>query len=298
MFDTHRKKQFELYGVAREAFITSPDLLIELEHFVTAQIKTLLESVAEEIVRDYNEASYLFPFWQNYPPDNRGRAPKGDQFPWIEVGEHAIGRKLARLLPRKFDTRDTGLPTGPDERFLITSREIEKCLHGITSSAFLFSDIKSVGPRDEADHAVMSHNQISGDGIWTDETSGVANTILTATGKRASHGFHCTIPPLYVLSNGTIAPVVQVVIKPIYRMLSLTPELGEAGQPIREIVLITVPNGLLLSRGPCYLKEHPGLFFPGKDDKTQNAKKLRARVDFSILKSIADWRIQHIKLID
>lgn len=298
MFEVHRNEQFKLYNKAREAFIKSPNLLIELEHFVAEQVKNLLESVAEEIVRDYNEASYLFPFWQNYPPDNRGRSPKGDQFPWIEVGEHAVGRKLARLLPLKFNTRDTGLPTGPDERFLIRSAEIETRLNGITDSAFLFSDIKSVGPRDEADHAVMSHNQISGDGIWIEENSGVLNTILTATGKRTSHGFHCTIPPLYVLSDGTVAPVVQVVIKPIYRMLSLTPELGEAGQPIREIVLITVPNGLLLSNGPCYLKKHPCLFFPGKDDKTQNVKKMRARVDFSILKSIADWRIQHITLTD
>lgn len=256
----------------------------------------LLRSASQEIIRDYNEASYLYPFWKNYPPEERGRQPKGDQFPWIEVGEHSIGRKLSRLLSADFEIRDAGLPVGPDERLLLGSKEIRARLKQLTRWAWLFCDIKSVGPRDEAPHAVMSHNQISGDGLWKNPADGVKNTILRATGMRSSHDFHCTVPPLFVLSDGIVAPVVHLVIKPIYRMLSLSTSGKESGQPIREIVIVTIPNGLLLAYGPSYLKEYPSLFFPGKDDKKKDFRKLRARVSFEVLQSIADWRLQRINL--
>ncbi len=83
------------------------------------EVSTLLAAHVDEIARDYNEATFLHPFWQNYPPEDRGRAPKGDQIPWIEVGEHVFGAKLARFLPQQFKVADPGLPTGPDVRFLL-----------------------------------------------------------------------------------------------------------------------------------------------------------------------------------
>jgi len=101
------------------------------------------------------------------------------------------------------------LPTGADERFVISDPQIKKII-GISDSAWVFVDIKSVGPRDDFDHTVMSHNQVSGDGIWDDEKSGVRNTILKATGKRTFHDFHCSLPPLYVLSDKTVAPVILI----------------------------------------------------------------------------------------
>lgn len=209
------------------------------------------------------------------------------------MGEHAIGRKLARLLARDFEIRDTGIPTGPDERFLLSSPAIGECLKNESQSAWVFIDIKSVGPRDAAPHAVMSHNQISGDGVWTKPDKGIKNSVMNQTGLRVQHKFHCSIPPLYVLSDGIVAPVVHLVVKPIYRMLSLTkPE--ATGQPLREIAVVCIPNGLLLACNPGYLKQHPNLFFPGKDDKTKNPLKIRARVSFDILRTIADWRVRFL----
>src|ERR1019366_1881638 len=76
------------------------------------------------ISAEFNEASYLYPFWQNYPPDKRGRAPKGDQFPWIEVGEHSLGAKLSRYLADSFSISDYGLHTGADQRLFLRSKAI------------------------------------------------------------------------------------------------------------------------------------------------------------------------------
>lgn len=139
----------------------------------------------------------------------------------------------------------------------------------------------------------MSHNQISGAGIWNDSSVGVLNTVLKATGSRKAHDFHCAIPPLYVLSDGTVLPVVHVILKPVYRMLSMeTPK--SYGQPLGRISIVTLPNGLLLTENPAYLRKYPGLLFPGKDDKTKNPRKVRARVSFEIIRQIAGWRFTEI----
>ncbi|HHH2235145.1 TPA: BglI family type II restriction endonuclease, partial [Yersinia enterocolitica] len=244
---------------------------------------------------DYNEASFLYPFWQNYPPDNRGRQPRGDQYPWIEVGEHSVGRKLSRHLAEHFFVKDIGVPTGADERFLISSKEILNYSGGMYENVFLSIDIKSVGPRDDAHHAVMSHNQISGDGCWDNIEKGVYNTPLVARGIRAYHDFHCSLPPLYVLSDRTVAPVITIVVKPVYEMYSLYPTANyQSGQPLKRISLASIPNGLLLNVNPNYLGLYPGLFYPGKDDKGKSPLKVRARVDFNILQKIASWRYYDI----
>ena len=272
----------------------SPKSLIELEHFFTKKLKNLLLQNWREIQEDYDEASYLYPFWQNYPPDERGRQPVGDQFPWIEVGEHAVGAKLSRFLANDFVVRDTGLPTGADQRFVLRSREISKITKDYTDSVWLFTDIKSVGPRDNFEHTVMSHNQVSGDGIWKKPQEGVRNTILTAVGNRASHKFYCSMPPAYVLSTGAVAPVVNIAIKPVYSMPALLNE-GKRGQPLCSITLVAIPNGILLIDNPGYLKTYPQLLFPGKDDKEKNPLKTRARVSFALLRQIANWRVTKLE---
>jgi hypothetical protein len=193
-----------------------------------------------------------------------------------------------------FRIRDSGLPTGPDERYVLTHQDVAKCVSGYTDSAWLFVDIKSVGPRDNFDHTVMSHNQVSGDGRWENPQDGVKNTVMKAAGTRASHLFHCSLPPLYVLSDGTIAPAVLAVLKPVYKMLALDPSRNQSGQPLQEIKIITIPNGLLLEERPGYLRQNPGLIFPGKDDKSKKLEKLRARISFSILQEIDDWRVRTI----
>ncbi len=256
------------------------------------QLVSLVANARAEIKRDYDEASLLYPFWQNYPPDDRGRQPKGDQIPWIEVGEHAIGSKLPRLLAPHYSIFDFGLPSGADQRFVLKSPTIKKVTQGLTDSVWLFVDIKSIGPRDDQDHTVMSHNQVSGDGIWKRPDDGIKNTPMKAVGSRASHPFHCSIPPLYVLSDRTIAPVVIVALKPVYEMLPGSATLRNSGQPLARIDFACIPNGILLSRNPGYLATYPSLLFPGKDDKGKNPLKVRARVSFDILRRIASWRHQ------
>jgi hypothetical protein len=299
VINLYRQQQFQLYNSARNYFIARPNALIELERFLTNHIVSLVQSNLAEIKNDYNEASYLYPFWENYPPEDRGRQPIMDQYPWLEVGEHAIGAKLPRLLVNSFDVRDTGIPTGADQRFVISSKNILEATQGFTNSAWLFIDIKSVGPRDDQDHTVMSHNQVSGDGTWENSQAGVRNSILQAIGARASHDFHASIPPIYVLSDGTIAPVVIIALKPVYQMLQANhSNIRNNGQPLERIDVACIPNGLLLTKNPNYLNTYRGILFPGKDDKSKDTRKLRVRVSFSLLKEIHPWRVESILVAD
>ena len=296
MFKVHTGKQYDAYHKTRELMISKPEMLIELEKYCSDTVQDLLTRHQDEISRDYNEASYLYPFWKNYPPDERGRAPRGDQYPWVEVGEHAIGVKIARYISSYFKTvKDTGLPTGPDQRFVVSGPEIEKITGGLTSSVWLMIDIKSVGPRDDFSHTVLSHNQVSGEGVWNAPDEGVKNKILRAMGSRSQHDFYPTLPPIYVLSDGTVLPTILLAIKPIYKMLALDGN-GEVGQPLLRMELITIPNGLLLLENPNYLKQYPALLYPGKDDKDKNPLKVRARISFSLLSKIADWRVRILNL--
>ena len=287
MFDQYRKEQYKIYNHARKYFIQNNKKLIEVEKYCMEILSDFIVRNHTDIMTDYNEASFLYPFWQNYPPEERGRMPKGDQFPWIEVGEHILCPKLSRFLFKIFCIRDSGLPTGPDDRYVISNKKINKILE-ITDSVWLFVDIKSVGPRDDQDHTVMSHNQISGNGKWEKVELGVKNDIMLAKGRRATHSFHCAIPPLFILSDKTIAPVVHIVLKPVYKMLGLTHE-GK-GQPLDRLTLVSIPNGILLTENPNYLESFPGLLFPGKDDKEKDPRKVRARVSFEKLRQIAEWR--------
>ncbi|MDY6781083.1 MAG: BglI family type II restriction endonuclease [Cyanobacteriota bacterium] len=296
MFNEFRDIQYSIYNQARNYFIENYLQLIKLEYFLSLKIHTIISDRLPEITDDFNEASNLYPFWQNYPPDARGRLPIGDQYPWIEVGEHVIGDKLPRLLERHFFVRDVGLPTGSDVRLILTHSEIKRITEGFVEACWLFLDIKSVGPRDDQDHAVMSPNQISGNGRWDSSEGGVVNEVIVARGRKASHLFHCSIPPIYVLSDRTVTPVIVIVVKPVYKMLSLEKDSKDGGQPLKKISLATIPNGLLLHEQPNYLAQNPTLFFPGKDQKTKNPLKMRCRVSFAVLKSIADWRFQEMLL--
>jgi hypothetical protein len=287
MFNQYREEQFRRYNEVRTFFVNNAESLIQIEQFCMELLSNFMMKNHDEIQRDYNEASFLYPFWQNYPPEDRGRQPKGDQFPWIEVGEHVFCPKLSRFLASSFTIRDTGIPTGPDDRYIISGEKIHSILK-ITDALWLFIDIKSVGPRDDQDHAVMSHNQISGNGNWTEKDFGIINDTMIAKGQRVSHPFHCAIPPLFVLSDGTVAPVIHIVLKPVYKMLGLEGE--EKGQPLERVSLISIPNGILLTENPHYLQTYPGLLFPGKDDKEKDPRKVRARVSFEILRQIAAWR--------
>jgi hypothetical protein len=298
MFNAHRPEMFAAYNKARDYFIRNWNELVEIEKYTHSLIKQAVVENLAEIRRDYDEASFLYPFWQKYQPLKRGRSPRGDQSPWIEVGEHSVGFKLARILSNRVVIREVGLPSGTDQRFVFQSEELGRRCR-ITKQAMLFMDVKSAGPRDEADHTVLSTYQVSGDGFWKSQNEGVENSVMTARGSTATHPFHCALPPLYILSDNTVAPTVSVFIKPVYRMLSLNSadQPGfKLGQPLQQIVIATLPNGLLLTKKPNYLAKHPGLLYPGKDDKTKAETKLRARVSFEILRKINPWRVDTISL--
>jgi hypothetical protein len=298
MFNAYRNQMYQAYNQARAYFVKNPAALIEVEKHVHGLIKDTLVNNLAEFKADYDEASFLNPFWQNYPPEERGRSPRGDQFPWIEVGEHSVGFKLARILSNKVTVREVGLPAGTDQRFLIQSPPIQS-MTKVTKHAMLFLDVKSVGPRDDFDHTVLSTYQVSGDGVWKSAGSGVKNSVMTARGGRATHPFYCALPPLYVLSGGIVAPTISVFIKPVYEMLSLSKDNQHGfiiGQPLRRITIVTLPNGLLLTQNPGYLANYPTLFYPGKDDKTKAKTKLRARVSFELLREIASWRVETLTL--
>lgn len=291
MFNAKRLMLYRNYIAALNYFTANPQQLIELEYFITELVNTEIRTNYDEIKEDYDEASYLNPFWANYPPEDRGRAPVGDQIPWIEVGEHSVGHKLGRIIGSKYTVSEVGLPSGADNRFVIYHEEISNITHGFTDCAFVFLDIKSVGPRDNFDNTVLSPYQVSGDGIWPAPNDNLSNSAMVARGQRASHPFYPAISPLYPLTNGHVAPTIHLFVKPVYKMLSGT----QKGQPLESIEDICVPNGILLCKNPGYLTRYPGLFFPGKDDKGKDPKKIRVRVSFEILKSIASWRVQEFK---
>lgn len=293
MYNQYRNQIFQDYNRARDFFCDNPEVLIELEQYTTCLCHELLADNYDEFVSDYNEASFLHPFWANYPPDNRGRSPVGDQIPWIEVGEHAIGHKLSRIIAQNYRIREIGIPSGADNRFILESNDISRITGDFTNSVMVFLDIKSVGPRDDFEHTVISPYQVSGDGLWTDPQSSMINSPMRAIGNRAEHPFYPAITPIYVLSDGTVAPTIHVFVKPVYRMLNLD-NANLSGQPLRHIRVVCVPNGLLLTINPNYLRLWPGLFFPGKDDHNKTAAKVRCRVSFEILSNIAPWRVAEI----
>lgn len=296
MHQQHRNDSFPKYIKARETLILKPEILIAIEQRVSNAIKNSVIKNQDEYKHDYDAASTLFPFWENYPPEERGRDPKGDQYPWIEVGEHAIGTKIARSMYEDFIVSDIGFPTGADQRFVLSSPDFLELTDGLTNTVWLFLDIKSVGPRDDQDHTVMSHNQISGSGEWVHESQGVQNSIMVAQGKNAKHDFHPALPPIVILPTGEVAPLITMAIKPVYSMVPTSSSAGPKwlGQPLSRIDSITIPNGLLLTQHPNYLAKYPGLLFPGKDDKSKDPRKLRARVSFPILRQIAPWRHETI----
>lgn len=295
MFEEYSEIQYELYHKALQYYTVQYNKIIEVEKFVMNEILHFIDLHKPEIVKDYNEASYLYSFWKNYPPEDRGRQPIHDQYPWIEVGEQVFGNKLSRYFNANFLVRDAGLPSGADDRCIISSPRIKEIL-GITDSVWVFIDIKSAGPRDDFEHAVMSPYQISGSGEWATVDSGVVNAPIIAQGKRVSHDFLCSLSPIYVLSEKTIVPLATFVIKPVYDMLKADCTEKTIGQPLNHIKVASIPNGLLLTRNPNYMKSSPSLFFPGKDDKSKNPPKVRARVSFDELRNIDSWRVKKINV--
>lgn len=281
LLDVHRA-----YLAARQQLIDDPEPLVQAESWATSTVSSLIQHMKTQIKDDYDAASWLYPFWRNYPPDARGRMPVGDQFPWIEVGEHTVGSKLVKALSFRHKVRDIGFPSGPDQRLLLIHEAIPIAGFG---ALWVMLDVKSAGPRDDFPNVVMSHNQISGDGLWSRPDEGLRNTPMVAKGDRSQHDFHPSLPPLIILPDMLAAPVITLAVKPVYSMPG-----GQGGswggQPLRRVDLVCIPNGLLLCVNPNLLGTYPGLLFPGKDDKGKNALKRRARVSKQVLRAVDGWR--------
>src|SRR5699024_4945308 len=120
MYPSNRSTTGDKYLRARSYLTANADALINLERVLATRLAQIRGDNYNQIQHDYNSSSELYPFWQRYPPEERGRKPIGDQYPWIEVGEHAVGTWLAINLGRYFSVDNLTLPTGPDQRFVVT----------------------------------------------------------------------------------------------------------------------------------------------------------------------------------
>ena len=69
MFHANLALQHAAYNRARSHLILHPDILIKLEQYLIDHLYSLIQTNINDLKRDYNEASYLYPFWKNYPPD-------------------------------------------------------------------------------------------------------------------------------------------------------------------------------------------------------------------------------------
>jgi hypothetical protein len=264
------------YFAIREQLIGN-DLadVIALERRYTELLVDVTLRAAGSLYDDFCQVTELRPFWVNYPPKQRGRAPRGTAIPWAEVGEKAISQNLVRAVTLE-DPSITfpGLPLGGDVRFA-------------TRDALIHFDVKLTGPNDNADEIVASPNQISGDGkAWLN--GGVSNSPVTVRGSRSTMAFQPELPPFYVL-NGRPLVCLTFFLKAVYEVRSM------GDQPLTHLEVACVPNGLLLFGG-ARLSLTPGLLIPGKDG--QNHEKKRTRVRLQPLADLNSWRCVQVVRTD
>jgi len=254
------------YRRIRTELIENMSGLSTLEEYYMLFLQQSISSVAQRIVADFDKAEDLKPFWQNYPPIQRGKSPTGTSIPWSEVGQTAIGSNIIRALAfQNSEITYPGLPSGSDIRFL-------------AHDALVHLDVKITGPNDMEGEVVASPNQVSGDGIsWQ---NGVINSPVIITGQRASMIFQPELPLFYII-NGRSIPCLTFFIKGIYGVKQL------GHQPLTRLDLLCVPNGLMTFDGPKYML-NSGLFIPGKDIISHPKKRVRVRIE--PLGAIAAWR--------
>ena len=62
MFRTHMEIQHASYNEAMRYYSDNFESIIKIEEFVMNEIRHFIDLHSPEIKRDYNEASYLYPF--------------------------------------------------------------------------------------------------------------------------------------------------------------------------------------------------------------------------------------------
>lgn len=150
--------------------------IVAIEKKYTKFLTQVILDAASDIYRDFCQVTELFPFWVNYPPEQRGRKPRGASIPWGDMGEKSIGQSLVRAISlRDASVTYPGLPLGGDVRFA-------------TNEALVHFDMKLTGQTDNYNEIVASPHQISGDGaIWK---KGIVNPAIDGV---ANAGIH--LPP-------------------------------------------------------------------------------------------------------
>ncbi|MGB1285781.1 MAG: BglI family type II restriction endonuclease [Aggregatilineales bacterium] len=261
--------QKEFFAIKTQ-LLKEPEQIIALERYYMEFLVQSISEYTNQIVQDFNSAYDLLPFWKNYPPLQRGRAPSGDAIPWSELGETVIvPHTLRSIFEANPSVQHPGLPSGADIRFA-------------TQNAFVHLDVKVTGPNDRADEIVASPNQISGDGSqWQNDA--VANSPVTIQGQRSAMVFQPELAPLYVLDGQTLLCLTYF-LKGVYGVQI------RGQQPLLSLEIICVPNGLMAFTGVNYNVNQSGLFIPGKDEKKH--RKKRTRVRMQPLADIALWRRQ------
>ncbi|EGR4362829.1 hypothetical protein FXE65_05110 [Vibrio cholerae] len=248
--------------------------ILSLEQRTTDTLVRAICSQAYNIKRDFDKAFNLMPFWSAYAPVQRGHMPRGEAFPWGEVGEKVVEGYLYSLLPQFFyGVAFPGIPYGHDIRFS-------------TTDAFIHIDAKSTGPTDDLNEVVSSPNQVTGDGAIFYEGQ-IKNNVTQMIGPRVSRDFQPELAP-FVVDDGIIKPVLTYYLKIAYTVTA------PGNQPLWYLELICVPNGLMLfaEDGPRFVADVQGMLTPGKDE--QHVARKRTRIKLAPLSQLGQWRCTKI----
>jgi len=256
------------YFHVRSRLAADPIAILKKEQYYAEFLATIIHGAAPRIHSDFGKAQELSQFWLGYSPKQRGRKPKGTSIPWSELGDNSVASNvLIAIFAAIPNLTFPGLPYGGDIRFAVPE-------------AFVHVDIKMTGPNDNPDEVVAPPQQVSGDGtIWND---GPQNAPFTVRGQRASMVFQPKLPPFYFL-EGQVLLCLNFFLKIVYTVE------GHGFQPLKQLELVCVPNGLLLFDGPRFSLVD-GLFIPGKDDKSKNESDKRTRIRLEPLASLDPWR--------
>lgn len=171
----------DYFAIRNDLLKEEQTAVLAVERKYMSTLLTLIEGIADDICQDFYNAVELRPFWVNYAPKQRGRAPTGTAIPWGDMGEKTIIARLGRAIERSnLQATHPGVPVGGDARLA-------------TTDALIHFDVKLTGPNDRADEIVASPYQISGDGRHWD--NGVRNSKEVVQGRRARMEFQPQLPP-------------------------------------------------------------------------------------------------------
>lgn len=267
------------YNNARRRFSADPGEIEDIECESRDLLLDLILASASAIERDWAHANDTLPYWIEAAPKQRGRQPKNEGIPWLEVAEHVPISHLTAEFGRRFGTEIIfpGLPTGGDLRFA-------------TQRALVHLDGKAAGPNDKHDEVVVPPYQLSGDGAITDSGTlkpnpSIKNGPLTFPGRNKPGIFYPSLPPIYTYDGHTKLCVTSF-LKVVYDVIA------PGNQPLVHMVLAIAPNGILLHDHG--LSEMPLLFARGKDDRSKDPRDRRCRILFNALSEINEWRVTKI----